>query len=170
MPRVAVEAVVAAPGGDLRVITTHLEYYSRAQRSAQVETLRALYAEGYRHARPEVAAQRDDGGPFQRSTPAGGTIVTGDFNLPAGDPLHARMLAPFDDGTSALADAWNAAHPGVAAAADVLRARVVSARATSPYACDFVFVSPELRARLRDVAVDGATRASDHQPVIVSLD
>src|SRR5205823_6156154 len=28
MPRAAVEAVVEAPGGALRVLTTHLEYYS----------------------------------------------------------------------------------------------------------------------------------------------
>jgi endonuclease/exonuclease/phosphatase family metal-dependent hydrolase len=27
MPRIAIEAVVGAPSGDLRVITTHLEYY-----------------------------------------------------------------------------------------------------------------------------------------------
>ena len=45
MPRVAVEAVVEAPFGLLRVITTHLEYYSSAQRAAQVSHLVALHAE-----------------------------------------------------------------------------------------------------------------------------
>ena len=51
MPRIAVEACVAAPFGDVRVITTHLEYYSGKQRAAQVEALRAIHAEGYGHAR-----------------------------------------------------------------------------------------------------------------------
>ena len=64
MPRIAVEAVVAAPFGDVRVITTHLEYYSLAQRSAQVEALRTIYAEGYAHARAAEITM-DDGGPFQ---------------------------------------------------------------------------------------------------------
>lgn len=63
MPRVAVEAVVTAPFGDVRVITTHLEYYSLRKRSAQVEALRAIYAEGYGYARdPRVT--EDDGGPY----------------------------------------------------------------------------------------------------------
>ncbi|HUJ86303.1 MAG TPA: hypothetical protein VLX30_05570 [Burkholderiales bacterium] len=41
MPRVALEVVVAAPFGTVRVTTKHLEYYSCAQRIAQVERLRA---------------------------------------------------------------------------------------------------------------------------------
>src|SRR4051812_9726801 len=37
MPRVAIEAVIEAPFGLVRVITTHLEYYSARQRIAQVD-------------------------------------------------------------------------------------------------------------------------------------
>ena len=51
MPRIAVEAIVRAPSGDVRVITTHLEYYSAVQRMAQAEALRAIYAEGHAYAR-----------------------------------------------------------------------------------------------------------------------
>jgi endonuclease/exonuclease/phosphatase family metal-dependent hydrolase len=35
--------------------------------------------------------------------------------------------------------------------------------------CDYVFVSDDLRARVRSVRVDQETQASDHQPVIVEL-
>ncbi|HEV7478598.1 MAG TPA: endonuclease/exonuclease/phosphatase family protein, partial [Burkholderiales bacterium] len=42
MPRVAVEAVI----GELRVITTHLEYYSAAHRAAQVDSLEKIFLEG----------------------------------------------------------------------------------------------------------------------------
>ncbi len=36
MPRVAIETVVSAPFGELRIVTTHLEWYSLVQRGAQV--------------------------------------------------------------------------------------------------------------------------------------
>ena len=45
MQRAAVEVVVEAPFGPLRVMTTHLEYYSKEHRSAQIERLHALHAE-----------------------------------------------------------------------------------------------------------------------------
>src|SRR5579859_914363 len=63
MPRLALEAVVAAPFGLLRVTTTHLEYYSTAQRAAQVERLRELHAEACAHARA-APSQAYDAGPF----------------------------------------------------------------------------------------------------------
>jgi len=168
MPRVAVEAVIAAPGGDVRVITTHLEYYSIVQRSAQIEALRALYREGHGHSRT-VPASRGEGGPFEVFARPEATIITGDFNLPAGDALHARMQAPFDDGTPALVDAWTVRHPGIAQPPTFCVFKPYPAH-RKPYACDFVFVDPNARARLTDVAVDVETQASDHQPVIVTLD
>jgi hypothetical protein len=45
------------PGGALRVVTTHLEYYSALQRAAQIETLRAICDNGWRHA---VAPRSND--------------------------------------------------------------------------------------------------------------
>lgn len=45
MQRVCIEAVVSTARGPLRLMTTHLEYYSVRQRRAQVEALRALQAE-----------------------------------------------------------------------------------------------------------------------------
>jgi len=40
----------------------------------------------------------------------------------------------------------------------------------SPYCCDYIFVTEDLAPRLRGIAVDGANRASDHQPVSVTLE
>ena len=40
----------------------------------------------------------------------------------------------------------------------------------SPYCCDYVFVSEDIASRLRTVRVDGATQASDHQPVVVTFE
>src|SRR5512139_2460973 len=45
MQRVLVEAAVEADVGPLRVMTTHLEYYSRRQRQAQIDAIRRVHAE-----------------------------------------------------------------------------------------------------------------------------
>ncbi len=49
MPRMVLEAVFEPPGGPLRIMTTHLEYYATGQRAAQIETLRALQVEAAGH-------------------------------------------------------------------------------------------------------------------------
>jgi endonuclease/exonuclease/phosphatase family metal-dependent hydrolase len=168
MPRVAVEAVVGAPSGAMRVVTTHLEYYSRRQRAAQVARLRAIHAEGHGHARTPALA-RDDDGPFRVLERPRASIVCGDFNLPSGDAGWAAMQAPFDDGTSRMHDAWRVVH-GDAPQPPTFCVHVPFASGATPVACDFVFVSDELADRVRGVTIDGDTRLSDHQPVIVDLD
>lgn len=157
MPRVAVEAVIEAPWGRVRVTTTHLEYYSEAQRRAQVDRLLELDAEAVGHARTQPADRADEGPLHPRPRPASG-ILTGDFNMPAGDPLVERLR-------ESMADAWQIAHPGEPHPATF---RLESAEQAS-YCCDFVFVTRDLAPRVRTVRVDQATRASDHQPVVIEL-
>jgi endonuclease/exonuclease/phosphatase family metal-dependent hydrolase len=112
MPRLALEAAIVAPFGEVRVITTHLGGIG-VQRTAQVEALRAIYAEGRAHA--ERGSITDTtGGSFHTHLRPAPTIITGDFNLEPVDPLHARMKAPFAEGTVPLVDAWETLHPGVA--------------------------------------------------------
>lgn len=168
MPRVAVEAIVMASSGPVRVVTTHLEYWSHAQRMAQVQRLREIHAEGHGHARLGSAV-REDGGPFQRYPTPKATIVTGDFNLAPDDPEHALMLAPFDDGTSRFHDAWRVAH-GSRPQPPTFNVHERYTPESVPIACDFVFLSDELAPRLRSVEVDSATTLSDHQPVVVTID
>jgi endonuclease/exonuclease/phosphatase family metal-dependent hydrolase len=167
MPRVAVEAVVTAPFGDVRVITTHLEYYSLPKRSAQVEALRTIYAEGYRYADNPRTALIDEG-PYQAYARPAATIITGDFNLENDDPLHTRMTAPFADGTPPLFDAWEAAYPGTDYP-PTFRIYEKARPGDPELHCDFIFISDGLRSRLEAVRVDTQTQVSDHQPVILSL-
>jgi endonuclease/exonuclease/phosphatase family metal-dependent hydrolase len=167
MPRIAVEAVVAAPFGDVRVITTHLEYYSPKQRGAQVDALRAIYAEGYGHARAGTITDTS-GGPFHTLLRPAATIITGDFNLEPDDPLHARMEAPFTDGTPRLHDAWTRAHPGLPHPS-TFKIYEKEIPGEPELHCDFIFVSDGLAARIVDVRADRDTQAADHQPVILTL-
>jgi endonuclease/exonuclease/phosphatase family metal-dependent hydrolase len=167
MPRIAVEAVVRTSFGEVRVITTHLEYFSLKKRSAQVEALRAIHAEGSGYARdPRVT--EDDGGPFQTLPRPAETVITGDFNLEYSDPLHARMQEPFADGTPPLFDAWDVAHPGEPYP-PTFRIYEKEYPDQAAYPCDFIFVSEPLRRRVREVGVDTVTQVSDHQPVVLTL-
>ena len=153
MPRAAVEALVDAPWGPVRVMTTHLEYYSAAHRAAQVERLKDALAEGSAGGKAE--------GPFRAMPWTRSAMLCGDFNLPPGDPLHARIRE------AGLVDAWQALHPGEPHPHTF---RVHEREAgEQPYCCDFVFVTPDLAPRLQAIRVDGGNRASDHQPVIVDF-
>jgi endonuclease/exonuclease/phosphatase family metal-dependent hydrolase len=167
MARIAIEAVVTDEGADLRVMTTHLEYYSKKQRMAQVDALRAIYAEGHAYAR-DARVTMTDGGPFQTFVRPRFTIITGDCNFEPDSPEYRRMLAPFDDATPPLRDAWEIAHPGLAHPPTF---KIYEKKHPDEplLHCDFIFVGDELRSRVREVAVDTKTQASDHQPVILTL-
>ena len=167
MPRMAVEAVVGTDNGDLRVITTHLEYYSAKQRMAQVEALRAIYAEGHAYAR-SARVTMSDGGPFQTFVRPRATVITGDCNFEPDSAEHRRILERFSDETPPLADAWEVVHPGEPHPSTF---KIYEKKTpTEPELhCDFIFVDDDLRARVRDIRVDRDTQASDHQPVILTL-
>ena len=168
MPRIAIEAVVAAPFGDVRVITTHLEYYSAVQRMAQVNALRAIYADGYAHAR-DARVTKDDGSPFQTLLRPRPTIITGDFNFEPDGPEHPRMREPFADATPPLADAWQLTHPGVPHASTFCIYQKTDPSGAELH-CDFIFINTDLHPRVRGLVVEQRTQASDHQPVILTLD
>ncbi len=167
MPRIAVEAVIDAPIGLVRVITTHLEYYGNRKRAAQVDALRRIHAEGSGHARHGSIVDKT-GGPFHTRARPAATIITGDFNLEPDDPLHAGLAAPFDDGTPPLRDAWELAYPGKPHPATFKIYE--KERPDEPELhCDFIFVSESLTKRVRAVRVDQKTQAADHQPVLLEL-
>ena len=166
MPRIAIEAVVAAPSGDLRVLTSHLEWYSLIQRSAQVEALRQIYADGDAQARTAMITI-DDGGPFHTLLRPRATVFCGDFNLEHDSELHGRMTAPFSDGTPALTNPWDELYPGKPYPTTFcLYNRMPN---HGELHCDFFFVSPDVMRRVESVHVDQQTQASDHQPIVLTL-
>lgn len=166
MQRVALEAVVETPHGPLRMITTHLEFYSEQQRLAQVDALRHLQQEAAGHAAHPAPAE-NAAGPFAATQRPASAIVCGDFNCAFDSIAYRRMLEPLAGSVSFL-DAWTTLHPGAtppptAGVYDTVQ------WSDGPLACDFVFVTADLRDRLRACEIDGAARASDHQPVVLEL-
>jgi endonuclease/exonuclease/phosphatase family metal-dependent hydrolase len=167
MPRIALEAVLSADIGPVRVITTHLEYYGTRKRTAQVEALRRIYGEGSEHARLGDIVDKT-GGPFHTRLRPQATIITGDFNLEPDDPLHARMCAPFEDATPPLVDAWETAEPETPHPATFKIYEKETPEEPEQH-CDFIFVSADLASKIRRVRVDQKTQAADHQPVLIEL-
>ncbi len=166
MQRVCVEAVVSTARGPLRVMTTHLEYYSARQRRAQVEALRALQAEAAAQAAAPARGKESNPAFAARPRPAS-AIVCGDFNCEPGSPEHARMQAPIGAGVPAWCDAWQLLRPGTPHAPTVgLHGAEWPDRA---YCCDFFFVTADLAPRVLDLQVLADTAASDHQPVVLAL-
>lgn len=167
MQRAALEITVATAAGPLRITTTHLEYYSRCHRIAQVERLRELHREGFAHASAHARGAGPKG-PLDAPRRGAGSVLVGDFNFRPDVPEHGQLLDAFDDGTPPYIDAWERLHAPRAHAPTVgLHDKAQWPQA--PFTFDFVFVSADLALRLRDLRADAGTAASDHQPVLLEL-
>lgn len=153
MQRQAVEAVVAAPFGPLRVMTTHLEYYSAAHRAAQVARLRAIQEEvaANEAAPPKVAPSPYDPVPRPSSL-----VLCGDFNIGPEDAEYGALFAP------PLVDAWRHVRPGVPHPPTT----GLFDRKQWPmggHCRDYFAVTPDVAARIARVECETASDASDHQ-------
>lgn len=167
MPRACLEAVVQAPSGPLRVLTTHLEYYSVLQRRTQVMALRQLQEEAVGHG--VTASGGKDANPAfaQRPRPMA-AVLCGDFNMEPDSPEYRLMGETLAAAEGAgWRDAWcvrrgTRPHPPTVG----LHGADWPDRA---YCCDYFWVADCIAERVRGVAVDATTLASDHQPVVLDL-
>jgi endonuclease/exonuclease/phosphatase family metal-dependent hydrolase len=167
MPRLMLETTLLAPAGPLRVMTTHLEYFSATQRAAQIESIRRAHLNACDQAR-RTPTTLSSSNPYGGAPHTASAILTGDFNFKSDDPLHAVMRRSFDDAeTPAFVDAWQHRYPGIAQPATV----GIYDREQWPhaFACDFVFVTEDLLSRVERLEVDTVTQASDHQPMLLVL-
>jgi len=167
MPRGMLEAVLDAPGGKLRLLTTHLEYYSPVQRMAQVRQLKYLHWEACERARlfqpdPNLEA------PYQLGFRPGTAILCGDLNFLPDSPDYHELLAPVEAGALPLVDAWRAAN-----GSSLPRAPTAGLHGfrwpDKPGCYDYFFVTDDLAPRLAAAEVQTETSASDHQPVVLDL-
>lgn len=160
MQRVAVEAVVQAAWGPVRVTTTHLEYYSARHRAAQIARIREIQDEV---AANEAAPAKAVGSPYDAVPRPAALVLCGDFNL-APDDAEYQMLF-----SSPLMDPWRLlhgreAHPATTGLHDRVQWPM------GGHCRDYFAVTPDLLPRLRAIEMDAATDASDHQPLRLVLD
>lgn len=179
MPRMCTVVTLQDPVlGPVRVMTTHLEYYSKRQRMAQARFLRRLHLEALSQALcPPSPVQ--DGSPFQTKPHTPHAVLCGDFNFEAHEMEYAALQSPaaviecleagWPEGVVGAGwnNTWATLHPGVPQPATF---RLFDRQyGPTPGACDFVWVSDSLRAQVRSFEVDQQTQASDHQPVRVVI-
>ena len=163
MPRMAIEAVVEAPFGPVRVVTTHLEYFSEKLRRAGVEAVRAAHARACaRAARPPRPGQ----GPYGPWPSSASAVLVGDFNMRPDDPAKARIEASFPDGAPAFRDAWQVLHPSEPHPPSFC---ISDQTYGPPHCCDFAFITEDLAPHLVRIVYETETRASDHQPVLIEF-
>jgi endonuclease/exonuclease/phosphatase family metal-dependent hydrolase len=167
MPRVALEATVEAGTERLRVICTHLEYYSASQRAAQADALRDWHVQACGHSQRPGRSEKWPG-PFTPEPRPCEAILCGDFNSKPDDIAYRRMLEPFDDTTPGWRDAWLHVHPGQPHA-PTCALYDKEQWPEPPFACDFMLVTENLATRIRRCEVNADTDASDHQPILLSL-
>jgi endonuclease/exonuclease/phosphatase family metal-dependent hydrolase len=166
MPRMCSVVTMMDPAlGALRVMTTHLEYYSAPQRMAQARALRSLHMQACAHA---AAPPKPcyDGSPFQAKVHTEHAILCGDFNLQAQEPGYKAVTRPFAQGR--LWDCWRLVQGRTPQPPTFRLFKPEPGK--EPMACDFVFVSESLKGSVRSLQIDSATQASDHQPVALELE
>jgi endonuclease/exonuclease/phosphatase family metal-dependent hydrolase len=155
MQRQAIEAVVRTRAGPLRVVTTHLEYYSAAHRAAQLARLRGIQGEvALNEAQPAKSAPS----PYDPVPRPAALVLCGDLNLLPDDAEYRQLFQP------PLVDAWRATRPGEP---DPLTTGLFD-RVQWPkggHCRDYFAVTPDVAARIVSVDMDAATDASDHQPL-----
>ncbi|UJW75337.1 endonuclease/exonuclease/phosphatase family protein [Rhizobium sp. SL42] len=167
LQRGALEAVIDAPGGAVRVYSVHLDHVSPDERMAQIRFLKAR-ANGF----------VDEGGAltgaseFAVPDPAlpADYLLMGDFNMEPEGPEYIAMVGQDDAfyGRVARAD-----RP-IDAEAHLKKRPADGYSWISPDGAvrkhlDYCFVSGGLVSRLKAAFVDNETMASDHYPVWVEL-
>jgi endonuclease/exonuclease/phosphatase family metal-dependent hydrolase len=153
MPRQAIEAVIETRSGPLRVMTTHLEYYSAAHRAAQVARLREIQA-GV--AANEAAPPKAAPSPYDPVPRPASLVLCGDFNIRPQDAEYGALFAP------PLVDAWEHARPGEPHPPTT----GLFDRKQWPmggHCRDYFAVTPDVAARIARVECETASDASDHQ-------
>lgn len=165
LQRGLVEAVVAAPGGAVRVYSLHFSHLTPHQRLPQVAALLDLV---HGAARRGGAWDNRASNLFVFDEPAppvpAAAVVMGDFNFTHADPEYPTICGDLHpvrgrvtpgDG---LADAWSAA--GNAEDRDSFpgEGRI-----------DHCFVTADLVPRVRRAWIDDTTPASDHFPLFVEF-
>jgi endonuclease/exonuclease/phosphatase family metal-dependent hydrolase len=164
MRRMALDVTVRTAFGPLRIVNTHLEFHSAAQREVQIMRLLDLQEEASASPMTASAAQAE---PYGSQTVAASSLLCGDFNFDVADAQH-RLLHGSRRAGQNYRDAWEIARPGQPRQPTC----GVYDRAQWPGGADcrdFVFVTEDLAGRVRRIEVDVTTSASDHQPVSIEL-
>jgi endonuclease/exonuclease/phosphatase family metal-dependent hydrolase len=164
LQRAALEAVIEAPSGPLRVYSVHLNHSSAAERLDQIARLGGIIAnaraEGGAWTGRSYNAVWELDGP-QPPLPER-AVLLGDFNLVPGSGEYERLCTS-DAGACGFLDSWSALGQAPEEGWSCLTSR-------GRVRLDYAFVTPDLGGALRAMSVDHDAQGSDHQPIRVEIE
>jgi endonuclease/exonuclease/phosphatase family metal-dependent hydrolase len=164
MRRLALEVTVRTPFGPMRVVNTHLEFHSAAQREAQILRLLDLQEEASQYPLTWSSKHTE---PYGSQVAPATSLLCGDFNFDVSDPQYLLLQESARPGLN-YRDAWTLCRPGQPHRPTC----GIHDHAQWPDGADcrdFVFVTEDMTKRVRRIEVDEVTAASDHQPIVVEI-
>jgi endonuclease/exonuclease/phosphatase family metal-dependent hydrolase len=167
MSRQTTEIVLSTDSGALRLMNTHLEFFSEKQQLAQVKRIRELHE--------EACAQTREAGldfpntPFASIQRPENMVICGDFNFVPESASYRLITSAFHDEVPDLVDAWYVVHP------DNERSPTCGIFdhkqwKKGPHCRDYFFISQNLTPQVNQVSVNTETAASDHQPIRINFE
>ena len=167
MSRQVAELVIPTNTIDLRLMTTHLEFFSEIQQLAQIERIREIHEEASYQFHNPGKDMPDT--PFELLKRPEKTIICGDFNFIPDSTPYRKMTASFPDKKMDVIDAWRTHHKGnshtpTCGIFDLKQWK------NGPHCRDYFFISQSLVRKINQVSVNTETDASDHQPIRLVLD
>jgi endonuclease/exonuclease/phosphatase family metal-dependent hydrolase len=171
MQRSALETVIVAPSGPVRIYSIHLDHLADEIRAPQIDALLAIHAgiarEGGAWTAPHAAESRE-GDPPPMPLEA---ILMGDFNFAPTSPLYPKIVGPLSpiygrlNNVGGFVDAWVATGHG-----EEEGATCNNPRHEFGHRIDFCFVSAGLAGRIKRAWIDEQADGSDHQPIWTEID
>lgn len=167
MARQATEIVISTDFGHLRLLNTHLEFFSEKQQLAQIKRIRELHEEACDQSqRPGIDHPNS---PFTVINRSEKMVICGDFNfIPESSP-YKLITSDFSPEIPNLIDAWKVVHPN--------KARTPTCGIfdhkqwkKGPHCRDYFFISQNLSKQIRKFSVNTDTAASDHQPIYICIE
>ena len=167
MSRQIAELVIPANTTDLRVMTTHLEFFSEIQQLAQIQRIREIHEEAFNQFHnPGKDMQYS---PFELVRRPEKTVICGDFNFIPDSIPYRKMTKSFSNKNMNIVDAWKTqdegtVHPPTCGIFDLKQWEI------GPHCRDYFFISQSLVKKINEISVNTETDASDHQPIRLVLD
>ncbi len=173
---VALEAMVNAPSGPLRLMSLHLAHVGVEERLEQIDFLLAQHAratvEGGPWSGTDDEPQRNwTEGQSEPANPAR-AIWMGDFNSEPHSAEYRRITGetPYHPGARYADGFVDAVVASGQAAGSLYTHEKVIAGQTRKRQLDHCFVTPDLAPFVRSACVDTACAASDHYPLTLEID
>ena len=166
MSRQTTELIISTSSETIRVMNTHLEFFSEKQQFSQVQRIRELHKEACtQFSEPGLDMPNT---PFERVDRPDKMVICGDFNFTPDSICYQLMTETFSGKIPDLFDAWNTVHPEESRSptCGVFDHKQWK---NGPHCRDYFFLSEKLIQQIQEVSVNTKTNASDHQPICLIL-